>query len=85
MFQLIVVDWFEYSNSLLFNSLAVMKLQGTSGKETPKLSCQVLRVTAGIKTLSGPKRKNASWASLLYILRLIQGFLLANYRICYPQ
>ena len=55
--MLIVVDWFEYSDSLLFNSLPVTKLQGTSGKETPKLSCQVMRVTAGIKTLSGPNVK----------------------------
>ena len=63
--MLIVVDWFEYSDSLLFNSSPVTK----SGKETPKLSCQVMRVTAGIKTPSGPKHKNASRASLLYILR----------------
>ena len=66
--MLIVVDWFEYSDSLLFNSSPVTKLQGASVKETPKLSCQVMRVTAGIKTPSGPKHKNASRASLLYIL-----------------
>ena len=81
--MLIVVDWFEDSDSLLFNSLPVMELQETSGKETPKLLCQVMRATAGIKIPSrhcnsSPKRKNAGWASLLYILRLVQGFLLAN-------
>ena len=56
------VDWFEYSDSLLFNSSPVTELQGTSSKETSKLSCQVTRATAGIKTPShhcngNPKRK----------------------------
>ena len=65
--MLIVVDWFEYSDSLLFNSSPVMELQETSGKETLKLWCQVMQATAGIKTPShhcngGPKRKNASRA-----------------------
>ena len=86
--MLIVVNWFEYSDSLL-NSLPVMELQETSGKETLKLSCQVTQATAGIKTPShhcngGPKRKNAGRASLLHILELIQGFLLVNCRICCP-
>ena len=44
--MLIVVDWFEYSNSLLFNSSPVTELQETSSKKTPKLSCQVTRETA---------------------------------------
>ena len=84
------VDWFEDSAFLLFNPLPVTELLETSGKETPKLSCQVTRTTAGIKTLShhcdgGPKRKNAGWASLLYILGLIQGWRTVAFVVpCWP-
>ena len=58
--------------SLLFNSSPVteLQMQETSGKETLKLSGQVTRATAGIKTPNhhcngGPKHKNDGWASLL--------------------
>ena len=53
--MLIDVDWFEDSDSLLFNSLPVTKSLETSGKETPKLSCQVMQATAGIKTPPPPQ------------------------------
>ena len=82
--MLIVVDWFEDSDFLLFNSLPVMELLEASSKETLlKLSWQVTQATADIKTLShhcdgGPKCKNSSRVSLLHILGLTQGFLLAN-------
>ena len=79
--MLIVVDWFEDSDFLLFNSLPVTESLEASSKETLlKLSCQVTHATAGIKTLShhydgGPKCKNSGRVSLLHILGLTQGFL----------
>ena len=42
------------------------KLQGTSGKETPKLSSQVMRVTAGIKTPAAQNLKMT--AGLVYCI-----------------
>ena len=68
---MVVVDWFEDSDSFLVNSSLVVESLETSGKETPKLLRQVMQATAGIKTLShhgSPKHNNANWTNLSFDL-----------------
>ena len=59
--MLIVVDWFEDSDFLLFNSLPLTESLEATSKETSKLSCQVTQATAGIKTMSHHRDSGPKW------------------------